>query len=96
MEFKIKISSLASQDIDEAIRYYSNYSKPTAKKFINSVKEGFEILKINPFFNIRYGKVRALPLKKFPYILLFDLDEKMKIVNILSVFCTHQNPEKYP
>ena len=64
MEFKIKISSLASQDIDEAIRYYSNYSKPTAKKFINSVKEGFEILKINPFFNIRYGKSKGFTIKE--------------------------------
>ena len=96
MEFKIKISSTASKNIEEAVEYYNRHSKASAKNFKKKVKEGFEVLKVNPFFIVRYGEVRVLPLKKIPYILLFDVDNKKRRVNILSVFCTHQNPEKYP
>ncbi|WP_379967544.1 type II toxin-antitoxin system RelE/ParE family toxin [Epilithonimonas sp. UC225_85] len=96
MEYKIEVSKLATQNIDEAIEYYKKVSSSSAKNLKKRIFEGYKILKLNPFFATKYNNVRALPLKKFPYILFFDIDEENKIVSILSVFCTHQNPEKYP
>lgn len=96
MEYKIKVSKLATRNIDDAIGYYKKVSSSSAKNFKKRILEGYKFLKLNPFFVIKYNNVRALPVKKFPYILFFDVDEDNKIVSILSVFCTHQNPEKYP
>ena len=96
MAFKINISATATRNIDNAVEYYKNVYPSSAKNFKKKLLEGFNVLKNNPYFLVKYGEVRAFPVKKFPYLLLFDIDEKDKIVNILSVFCTHQNPEKYP
>lgn len=96
MEFKIKISSLASRNINEAAEYYSKKSKSATKSFHKKLSEAFKTLKTNPYFEKRYGDVRTLPLKKFPVLVFFDVDEENRIINILSVFNTYQNPEQYP
>ncbi|SDL84293.1 type II toxin-antitoxin system RelE/ParE family toxin [Chryseobacterium taihuense] len=96
MAFKILISPIANNNIDDAIKYYKLQSQSAAKSFRKKLLDAYKSLQINPFFAVKYKDVRAIPLKKLPYLVLFDVDEKEKIVNILSVFCTHQNPEKYP
>lgn len=96
MAFKILVSPIANNNIDDAIKYYKLQSQSAAKSFKKKLLDAYKSLQINPFFAVKYKDVRAIPLKKLPYLVLFDVDEKKKIVNILSVFCTHQNREKYP
>jgi hypothetical protein len=36
------------------------------------------------------------PLKKFPFLLLYEIDDVEETVYIYSVFNTHLNPKKYP
>ncbi|OVE58456.1 type II toxin-antitoxin system RelE/ParE family toxin [Chryseobacterium mucoviscidosis] len=96
MAFKILVSPIANNNIDDAIKYYKMQSQSAAKSFKKKLLDAYKSLQINPFFAVKYKDVRAIPLKKLPYLVLFDVYEKEKIVNILSVFCTHQNPEKYP
>jgi plasmid stabilization system protein ParE len=96
MAFKILISPIATDNIDDAIKYYKMQSQTAAKSFRKKLLDAYKSLQTNPFFAVKYRDVRAIPLKKLPYLILFDVNEKDQIVNILSVFCTHQNPEKYP
>ncbi|MDF2933970.1 MAG: type toxin-antitoxin system RelE/ParE family toxin [Chryseobacterium sp.] len=96
MAFKIFVSPIATNNIDDAIKYYKRQSQSSARSFRKKLFDAYKSLQTNPFFAVRYKDVRAIPLKKLPHLVLFDIDEKEKIVNILSVFCTHQNPEKYP
>lgn len=96
MAFKILVSPIANNNIDEAIKYYKMQSQSAAKNFRKKLFDAYKSLQLNPFFAIKYKDVRAIPLKRLPYLVLFDIDEKKQIVNILSVFCTYQNPEKYP
>lgn len=96
MVFKILVSPIATNNIDDAIKYYKVKSQTAAKSFRKKLFDAYKSLQTNPFFAVRYREVRAIPLKKLPYLVLFEIDEKENTVNILSVFCTHQNPEKYP
>ena len=50
----------------------------------------------NPFFEIKIKNYRVLPLSKFPYIIIYKILEDTKIVDIVSIFHTSQNPKKYP
>ncbi len=96
MAFEIFQYPEADQDILGAVNYYKEISNSMASNFEKQLSEAYDKLERNPFFQIRYDDVRALPLKKFPYIILFHIDEIEKLVYVISVFCTHQNPEKYP
>ena len=96
MVFEIFQYPEADQDILAAVNYSKEISNSTASNFEKQLSKAYDQLERNPFFQIRYVDVRVLLLKKFPYIILFHIDEELKAVYILSVFCTHQNPEKYP
>lgn len=96
MGFKFKFLPIAESNIEEATDYYAAISLKVLKNFNKQLDLTISRILINPYFQKRYKQVRALPLRKFPYIIFYEVDEEEKMIYILSVFCTHQNPEKYP
>lgn len=92
MDFRFKFLPIAEENIEEATDYYANISLKVLKQLDLSISR----IVSNPYFQKRFKNVRALPVKKFPYIIFYEISEEEKIIYILSVFCTHQNPEKYP
>ena len=96
MKFKIVIEPRAIFDIQDAVDYYDSRQKGLGEYFYDTLNVHIESLKINPFFQIKYKDYHSLPIKKFPYIILYFLDEEKETVFILSVFNTSLNPIKYP
>ncbi|MCY0969770.1 type II toxin-antitoxin system RelE/ParE family toxin [Chryseobacterium wangxinyae] len=96
MIYKIVLSPKAEIEIDDAIQYYNHFSKSAAKSFKKQLSNSYKKIRLNPFFEKKYNNVRFLPFSKYPYIVLFWIDEVAKKAFVLSVFCTHQNPENYP
>lgn len=93
MSYKINLEKGAELDIDEALFYYkNNVSKKVAGTFSADVRKAYKALRINPYYRQYANGYRGLPLKKFPYIIFFKIDEENKIIAINSVFETHQNP----
>jgi plasmid stabilization system protein ParE len=95
MEFKITISPLADVDVADAYQYYADVSLKVLKDFDIEIEASYKALEQNPFFKVRYKNVRGLPLKNFPFIIFYTLDEVNQTVEIRSVFNTHQDPAKY-
>lgn len=96
MEYKIVVSSRARRHFVKAIDYYVDISPEIPAKFIHAVESAYKKLSQNPFFVIRYKNVRAIPLKGFPYLLFFYIDEITFEVKILSIFHTSKSPQRYP
>jgi plasmid stabilization system protein ParE len=95
MAFKIKIEPEARLDIQEAIFWYNKQQKGLGKKFHKAVLTHFDSLTKNPHFEIRYDNVLCLPLKKFPYMVHFTVDEVQQIVTVRAVFHTALNPKEW-
>ncbi len=93
MVYEIRLSPRAMKEIEQAIDYYSE-SQSTVQKFYEGLDICFEILKNNPFLEVRYRAMRALPMRVFPYIILFTIE--INEVFIYSIFNTYQNTSKYP
>jgi mRNA-degrading endonuclease RelE of RelBE toxin-antitoxin system len=96
MNYKIVIEPRAFIDIQDAVDYYDSKKIGLGEYFYQTLEEHFEILLKNPYFQVRYKDYHGLPIKKFPYIIFYFIDDKRKIVFIISVFNTSLNPEKYP
>lgn len=96
MDFSFKFLPNAEENIEDATDYYAGISMKVLRNFNRQLDLSINRILINPYFQKRYKDVRAFPLKKFPYIIFYEVDEEEKMIYILSVFCTHQNPEKYP
>lgn len=97
MAFKVKVSSFAKDNIRNAIHFYSNEaSKNIARKFIEDYIQTVQSIQLSPYFKIYYKDFRGLPLKKFPFIIFYQLDIENSQILIKAIFNTNQNPNKYP
>ena len=95
MEFKLKIEPLAKLDIQNEINFYNSKQKGLEKKFHTETKEYFKAILLSPFYGIRYDDVYCLPLKKFPVMIHYNIDEHKKIIVIRAVINTHKDPNIY-
>ncbi|MDP2366036.1 MAG: hypothetical protein Q8M94_19970 [Ignavibacteria bacterium] len=75
MSFKIKIEPEAVDDIQSSIVWYNKQQAELGKKFLSELKLHINLLKTNPFIQIRYNKVRCLPLRSFPFMIHFTVNE---------------------
>ncbi len=97
MAYRLSINPLAHIDVELAYQYYFNVANPSvAENFYADLQESYNALEINPYYEIRAKNYRALPLKKFPFLIFFEIIEETKTVKIIAVFNSNQDPEKYP
>ena len=90
--YEIAILVRADLEVDEIIEYYESVSNGLGTTLNNEFEDYVETLKTFPFFVEKYNIVRTLPLKKFPYIIHFTVDEDEKTVFIQAVTSNYQDP----
>lgn len=96
MAFKIIVSPRAQKEVENAIEYYALYSTDAPRNFVTSLEEAYNSISEIPFRRIFYKNVRALKLKRFPYLLYFVVDETKNAIRILACFHCKRNPDKRP
>lgn len=96
MIYKAIIEPRAIFDIQEAIDYYDFKQIGLGEYFYKILDQHIETISKNPFFQIRYKDYHAFPIKKFPFLILYYIDDEKKTINIMSIFNTALNPTKYP
>jgi toxin ParE1/3/4 len=96
MGYEIQFRKSALNEIEKALDYYLTISPSVGFSFDEDMEYAILILKQNPHFEIKFNNYRVLPLSKFPYIVIYTILEDIKIVDIVSIFHTSQNPKKYP
>lgn len=93
--FQLYISESAVDDINNAIIYYNQKVPGLGKKFSSQVKKAVKAIQTNPFFQVRYDNTRCIPLKSFPYMLHFTVDEPKLTIEIFGVINTSLDPELF-
>lgn len=94
--YKVDINKKAQSHLKKTAFWYNAQQKGLGLRFLDEVENAIDILAINPFYAIRHRNVRGFNLKKFPYLVLYIVDENLSTITILAVFHTSQNPDKYP
>lgn len=93
MAFRIKIEPEARVDIQSAIDWYNEQKKSLGKRFFKETQTALKVLSQNPFYQKRYENVYCFPLKKFPYLVHFTINEENRVVIIRAIFHTSLNPK---
>jgi hypothetical protein len=91
--FEIKYHPRVEEDIEQAFDSYESKQVGLGSKFFKELNTYIEALSKNPWYAVRYDNIRCLPLKKFPYMIHFRVDEKIKQVYIESVLNCYLDPE---
>jgi toxin ParE1/3/4 len=93
MGLEVVIEPPALQDIQEAIDYYDSKSPGLGSEFEEELDHFFEVLENTHYFEVRYDETRCLPLKRFPYMIHYSVDEKNQMVIVRAIFNTSRNPK---
>lgn len=96
MGYKVHFSKVALLEFYETYDYYYEIHPSIALKFDTELNHNLDVLEVNPYFEKRYNGYRFSPLFKFPYLLIFEIDEKNKEVEIKALFHTSQDTLNYP
>jgi toxin ParE1/3/4 len=93
MQYSICVTPTAVEDITVAVEYYNSLAHDLGYRFADVIDEYFERIALFPTSSeIRYKNIRCKPVKRFPFLITFTIDEINQTVNILRVFNTYQEP----
>jgi toxin ParE1/3/4 len=95
IRFAVLLEPEALNDIQEAINFYDEAQPGLGKKFEEALNRLFKILEHSPFFAIRYDEVHCLPMRKFPYMLHYTLDEGAGEIIVRALFHTSIDPVRW-
>jgi toxin ParE1/3/4 len=92
--FNIRIEDRATQDIQNGFDYYEELQEGLGIRFNQEVFHAVEILRSNPFFQIRYNSFRCFPIRRFPFMIHYEVDENLKTITIYAVINTYLDPKE--
>lgn len=93
-KFGIKIDPKALTDIQDIPDWYNQKQETLGKRFQDTtIKQITKIARDPHSFAIRYNEIHCMRIIKFPYMVHFYINEKMRFVEILAVISPHRNPK---
>ena len=95
MAYKLVIKPEVYTDIQSGIDWYNSKQEGLGRRFFEAIEKEYAVLKKAPVFQVRYDDVHCLPVKKFPYMIHFIVEEDAKVVVVLGVINTYLNPNKW-
>jgi plasmid stabilization system protein ParE len=94
MSYKIKVDPIARLDLLESIIWYNEQQPELGRRYYNSVQQTIKSIKANPYkFQIRYKILRMALVRKFPFMVMFLVDEDKKQIAITAILHTSRNPK---
>lgn len=95
--YNIVLEQEAQDEVEQTYQYYLEHiGSEVADMFYDDLQDAYDALELNPFYQRRKKSYRAFPLRRFPFLLFFEIDENLKLVRVLAVFNTHQDSKKWP
>jgi len=79
----------------DSFGWYEQQQKGLGIRFIKSVKQKIDKIEESPeLFAVKHKSYREARVPSFPYLIIYRVYNKEKIVRVFSVFHTAQNPKK--
>lgn len=93
MSYVPLFTPVALIDYKVSVNWYAERSNKAAENFVTEVNDCIETICRNPLqFNSRYKNFRETSLKKYPFYIIYFIDEHKKIVVITAIYHHKRNP----
>ena len=96
MGYTRRLHHLIQRDYEEAYGWYEDQQKGLGERFIKAVRHTIEQITLHPeTYGSRGNKnFREAKVEFFPYVVVFQLNKREKIVYISSIHHTKRHPRK--
>ena len=89
----IIIEDLAQLDLDEVYKWYEVRKPGLGEEFLDSLEDSFIRIKANPLHASLFGDmVRCATLKRFPYEVVYLINNLTSIVYVIAINHQHRKP----
>jgi plasmid stabilization system protein ParE len=93
--FETSISSRAQKEISEAWSWYEERQQGLGDRFVKEVITRIKEIEQHPErYPNRYKSYKETLIKTFPYLIIYRINKRKKLILIVSVFHTALNPGK--
>lgn len=94
-DYKITFRKRASKEYLETIAYYQKRSLQTAENFILTIQNSFDLIIRSPYsFRNSYKNFYEIKTKKFPFSIVYLIDDSKGFIIITTIFHNKRNPLK--
>ena len=94
MNYKVELFPAAIKEIDESAYWYEKRVDGLGKDFIEVVYKSFDVIALNPLAYSKKKNYREFIVKRFPYLIIYEILEKESVINVLHVFHTSRHPKR--
>ncbi|WP_276501516.1 type II toxin-antitoxin system RelE/ParE family toxin [Terrimonas pollutisoli] len=95
MSYRHILHPLAQQEYEEAVEWHAAKSIKAAENLILEIERGLQLICDNPDrWRNEYKDYRELGVKKYPYVIIYTVEEDKYLVIITAIFHTSRNPKK--
>ncbi len=93
MSFSIRYQKRALAEYENAVQWYREHSERAANNFEIAVNEKIDILRSEPDrYKKAYKQFHTVALRKYPYSIVYAINEQDYSVIISSIFHHKRNP----
>lgn len=88
---QIRFLSLANREVDDAVRWYEGREEDLSREFLDELDRVVRLVKLYPEAGMQIEmEIRRFLFPRFPYSLIYGIDEKTIIV--IAVAHQHREP----
>jgi len=92
--YRIELTCFAEFDIQDSVQWYNEASNGLGKRFYINVKSTISLIQRNPkHFPERYKNIHTARVKKFPFMIHYQINETGKAIIIIGIIHTSRNPK---
>ena len=89
----IIVEDLAKLDLNDAYHWYETRKRGLGEDFLDEIEKAINLITQNPFYTSYYNETcRISSLKRFPYSLIYLVDEQKREVYIIAISHHHRKP----
>lgn len=90
MRFKVIYNPEVYNDIRQAVDWYNKQQPELGLRFISVLKKHLRKLEHSAMhYSVRYGDIRCMPIKRFPYMIHYRVQNKTVLVE--AIFNTYRD-----
>jgi plasmid stabilization system protein ParE len=87
MSYTIAFQKGALKDYKEACKWYRSNSETTENHFKEAIDQRLQDIAENPeAYSTRFKDVRAVALKKFPYLIFYQVEHSFQLVYVIAIW----------
>jgi plasmid stabilization system protein ParE len=94
-EFKYSVHPTAQAEFEASVLWYKERSIKAAANFVSAVHSAIDLICQAPFrWKQEYRDFRSLGLRKYPFTIMYTIDDQNSEVLIMAIYHQKRNPKK--